>query len=690
MDQFRRKLACVALLAAAHGAGTAHALTIDANAVTPDEGVTLAPAPRWNSSMVPSAPYFSSKSVSPVAPIDTTNKSAVVAAYNTYYNLAMPALGFTGNSTSPTCAPGAISLAFQEWTLTRINFLRAMAGVPGNTTLDSSLNTDEQAAALIMATNKLLDHSPPSNLLCWTQAGLDGASSSNLALGDSLTDSIPLYMQDFGGGNEIAGHRRWILHSAKNSFGLGQATGAKNASALYVFQFGNAISVPNGILWPPRGYVPLDLFPSTPVPGEGPRWSFGLPNADFFNATVTMTLNGASLATTILSSTDDGYGDNTIVWSLPSGHTVVKGSTYVVTISGVGGVVPTSYSYQVLPFDTNDPITNALTVGKAGTGSGLVTSAPAGINCGAGCTGNYAPATSVTLTAAPANGSIFVGWSGSGCSGTGGCTLSMSQPRSVTASFNLDPADNDGDGIPNGVEIQLGTNPNAKDNDIFSPGAGSARLFAMQLYRDFLGREGDPAGIQGWTDAVANATSTRPQVIDAFLSSTEFAGFVAPVVRLYFATFLRVPDYAGLTFNAGLVRNATITVTQLADFFTQSPEFMATYGSLNNTQFVTLLYNNVLGRAPDAGGLNGWVQLLTTGGYSRGQVLVGFSESTEFQASSANEVFVTMMYTGMLRRTPDPGGFSGWVSGLDAATYTRTQVINGFFLSTEYRKRFLP
>ena len=69
---------------------------------------------------------------------------------------------------------------------------------------------------------------------------------------------------------------------------------------------------------------------------------------------------------------------------------------------------------------------------------------------------------------------------------------------------------------------------------------------------------------------------------------------------------------------------------------------------------------------------------------------MGFSDSSEYQASIANEVFVTMMYAGMLRRTPEPGGFNGWVGFLDAATYTRTQVINGFFLSIEYHNRFLP
>jgi hypothetical protein len=54
---------------------------------------------------------------------------------------------------------------------------------------------------------------------------------------------------------------------------------------------------------------------------------------------------------TIISDTDDGYGDNTIVWSLPVGHTVTAGSTYVVTITGVSGAASTTYAYQVKPIN---------------------------------------------------------------------------------------------------------------------------------------------------------------------------------------------------------------------------------------------------------------------------------------------------------------------------------------------------
>ena len=87
-----------------------------------------------------------------------------------------------------------------------------------------------------------------------------------------------------------------------------------------------------------------------------------------------------------------------------------------------------------------------LTVLKDGAGSGTVTSAsnpsqPAQINCGATCSATFSYNASVTLTAAASGGSTFAGWSGEGCSGTGTCVVSMTQARSVTATFNPNLAD---------------------------------------------------------------------------------------------------------------------------------------------------------------------------------------------------------------------------------------------------------
>ncbi len=82
------------------------------------------------------------------------------------------------------------------------------------------------------------------------------------------------------------------------------------------------------------------------------------------------------------------------------------------------------------------PDNHALTVTKAGTGTGTVTSDPPGIDCGADCVEVYADGTAVTLTAAPAPGSTFAGWSGD-CAGPGNpCLITMLTNRATTATFN--------------------------------------------------------------------------------------------------------------------------------------------------------------------------------------------------------------------------------------------------------------
>lgn len=77
----------------------------------------------------------------------------------------------------------------------------------------------------------------------------------------------------------------------------------------------------------------------------------------------------------------------------------------------------------------------ALDVQMVGSGSGSVTSVPAGIDCGADCTETYAPGQVVTLTAAAGVGSTFAGWEGGGCTGTGPCAVTVDAAKMVAASF---------------------------------------------------------------------------------------------------------------------------------------------------------------------------------------------------------------------------------------------------------------
>src|SRR5439155_1684554 len=78
-----------------------------------------------------------------------------------------------------------------------------------------------------------------------------------------------------------------------------------------------------------------------------------------------------------------------------------------------------------------------LAVGRAGTGGGTVTSSPSGIDCGATCSAAYDSGTVVILTAAPASGSTFIGWSGAGCTGPDACTVTVTASTTVTATFDV-------------------------------------------------------------------------------------------------------------------------------------------------------------------------------------------------------------------------------------------------------------
>jgi hypothetical protein len=111
------------------------------------------------------------------------------------------------------------------------------------------------------------------------------------------------------------------------------------------------------------------------------------------------------------------------------------GDNLAVSWQGPGmaqAVIPGNF---LSPFVPTGGGTFALSVTKAGAGSGTVTSSPTGVSCGSTCSANFNSGTSVSLTAAAASGSTFAGWSGA-CTGTGSCTVSMTAARSVTATFN--------------------------------------------------------------------------------------------------------------------------------------------------------------------------------------------------------------------------------------------------------------
>jgi hypothetical protein len=127
----------------------------------------------------------------------------------------------------------------------------------------------------------------------------------------------------------------------------------------------------------------------------------------------------------------------------------VSGTTSVPVSLTLTGLAPnTTYHYRIRAVNslyttktTDMTFTTApgftLTITKKGTGTGTITSSPAGISCGTTCSNSFAAGTAVTLTASPDRGKIFTGWSGA-CSGKGTCTITTNSAQSVSATFVAD------------------------------------------------------------------------------------------------------------------------------------------------------------------------------------------------------------------------------------------------------------
>lgn len=124
------------------------------------------------------------------------------------------------------------------------------------------------------------------------------------------------------------------------------------------------------------------------------------------------------------------------------------------------------------------------------------------------------------------------------------------------------------------------------------------------------------------------------QLENALLTNAHVS--VTPIILIYQAAFNRLPDAAGLDYWAERYDSGNGTsLYEIVTEFSWSEEFVAIYGDNRSDDFdyeafVTVLYQNVLGRAPDDEGLEFWVEQLESGNFSIERVLYGFATSDEF------------------------------------------------------------
>ena len=226
------------------------------------------------------------------------------------------------------------------------------------------------------------------------------------------------------------------------------------------------------------------------------------------------------------------------------------------------------------------------------------------------------------------------------------------------------------------------------------------------LYQEILGRVPDQSGLASWVKAV-NSGSTAPSVANAFWNSPEHKANpigststaihdadTAFVSTLYLDVLVRTGDTGGIVGWSQVLNNGATTPNQVAMAFWNSPEHQAKLSAgtalpslCSYGMTVNALYTVLLGRSPDQGGLNTWVNALYSGTITQDQMVQSFVSSAEFSAGTSNlstNQFVTGLYSSILHRSPDAAGLAAWDQALNSGAVTRTQAVQCFWDSPEH------
>jgi len=219
--------------------------------------------------------------------VDTNNKDEVLAFFESNFDEIAAPVSWTGSHSE--CEAGVSSQLLRDQTISRVNFYRAMAGVPAEITEEFVYSGKAQHGALTMSAQGELSHEPDETYECLNDFGKEAAANSNLYLGRTGSNAIDGYIEDPGVGNKDVGHRSTVLHPPTLKMGVGHTQGSENvyeSNVLWVFDDNVFQDWPEMredeqfVAWPPRGFVPQEIV--------YPRWSFSLKDGDFSEATVSM------------------------------------------------------------------------------------------------------------------------------------------------------------------------------------------------------------------------------------------------------------------------------------------------------------------------------------------------------------------------------------------------------------------
>lgn len=172
-------------------------------------------------------------------------------------------------------------------------------------------------------------------------------------------------------------------------------------------------------------------YPSC-LPIVGNHFSLSVTKSGTGSGTVISDPNGINCGATC--STAFSSQQTVVLTATPDAGSVFEG--WGTACNGIGPCTVTMSADRTLNANFVRQADTLLTV--TASGNGVVTSTPAGIDCGTTCSSRFSIGTRVTLTATPASGFRFAGWTGA-CSGEGSCTLTLEKATEVNATFTEAP-----------------------------------------------------------------------------------------------------------------------------------------------------------------------------------------------------------------------------------------------------------
>jgi len=202
----------------------------------------------------------------------------------------------------------------------------------------------------------------------------------------------------------------------------------------------------------------------------------------------------------------------------------------------------------------------------------------------------------------------------------------------------------------------------------------TAADIVTKLYQQVLGRAPEPAGLDYWVARI-NAGESYGTIASGIFESAER---LDPIIQQYYRDYLlREAEPAGVAFYRAVWQADGGPDNVVANIIA-SAEFFASAGGTNQL-WVTELYRRLLGREPDAAGLDYWTTRLTSGQLSRQQVVFGFTRSDENFRN-----LITGWYQQYLGRNPTAEELDSRVQRMRSGATQRTIQIE-LIDSPEYR-----